>query len=59
MLRRVIAAVVFTLAVSATASAQERLKPGEPFRDCPHCPEMAVIPAGSFPVAPPAAAQGR
>ncbi len=50
MLSRVIAAVVFTMAVSATASAQERLKPGETFRDCPECPEMVV-----FPVVPAAA----
>ena len=48
MLHRVIAAVLFTLAVSATASAQEHLKPGETFRNCAECPEMVVIPAGSF-----------
>ena len=48
MLGRVIAAVLVALAVSVTASAQERLKPGETFRDCADCPEMAVIPAGSF-----------
>jgi len=24
------------------------LRPGSPFRDCPACPEMVVIPAGRF-----------
>ncbi|HEY8511374.1 MAG TPA: formylglycine-generating enzyme family protein [Cyclobacteriaceae bacterium] len=28
--------------------AQKSLKPGEVFRDCPDCPEMVVIPGGSF-----------
>jgi DNA-binding transcriptional LysR family regulator len=23
-------------------------KPGETFKDCPECPEMVVVPAGSF-----------
>ncbi len=54
MLGRVIAAVLVALAVSATASAQERLKPGETFRDCAECPEMVVIPAGSFMMGSPA-----
>ncbi len=48
MLGRIITAVVLTVAVSATASAQDHLKTGESFRDCPECPEMVVIPAGSF-----------
>lgn len=25
-----------------------RYKPGDTFRDCPHCPEMVALPAGSF-----------
>ena len=48
MLRRVIAAVLVAVVVSVTALAQERLKPGDTFRDCPECPEMVVVPAGSF-----------
>ena len=59
MLGRVIAAVVFTVAVSATASAQERLKPGKTFRDCPECPEMVVIRAGSFMMGSPTSEPGR
>lgn len=39
-------AVVF-LALASRSHAQD-LKAGEPFRDCPHCPEMVVVPAGSF-----------
>ncbi len=39
---------VIAVAVSATASSEERFRPGEIFRDCAECPEMVVIPAGSF-----------
>ncbi len=48
MLSRVITLVLVAIAVSAAASAQERVKPGETFRDCVDCPEMVVIPAGNF-----------
>ena len=34
-------------------------KPGETFRDCPTCPEMMVIPAGSFRMGSPEAEDGR
>ncbi len=30
------------------ANSQSKLKAGQIFRDCPACPEMVVIPAGSF-----------
>ena len=30
------------------ASTPSRLEPGYTFRDCPHCPEMVVLPAGRF-----------
>ena len=30
------------------AQRKEREKPGRAFRDCPECPEMVVVPAGSF-----------
>jgi len=33
---------------SAYAEAGKTLKPGDIFRDCTICPEMTVIPAGSF-----------
>lgn len=35
------------------------LKPGAVFRDCPNCPEMTVIPAGSFIMGSPASETGR
>ncbi len=59
MLSRVITLVLVAAAVSATASAQDSLKPGETFRDCAECPEMAVIPAGSFTMGSPASEEGR
>ncbi len=59
MLGRVIGLVLVAMAVSATASAQERRKPGESFRDCAECPEMVVIPAGSFMMGSPANEPGR
>jgi hypothetical protein len=32
-----------------TAAQEKALKPGDPpFKECTHCPEMVVIPAGSF-----------
>ncbi len=38
-----------TLVMPAThAGAGKRLPPGTVFRDCPSCPEMVVVPAGSF-----------
>ena len=32
---------------------------GDVFRDCPHCPEMVVVPAGSFMMGSPASEEGR
>ena len=46
--------VVFALALAvfwgliAAQSAENDAKPGQIFRDCSDCPEMVVIPAGSF-----------
>ncbi len=34
-------------------------KPGDTFRDCPDCPEMVVIPNGSFTMGSPKTEQGR
>lgn len=34
--------------VSLTAQAAEPAKPGSVFKDCKNCPEMVVLPAGSF-----------
>ena len=46
MISRVITLVLVAMAVSVTASAQERLKLGETFRDCAGCPEIVDIPDG-------------
>src|SRR5882762_715627 len=34
-------------------------KPGQSIRDCPNCPEMVVVPAGSFTMGSPANEQDR
>ena len=36
-----------------------RLRPVEPFKDCPDCPEMVVIPAGSYKMGSPPGEPGR
>ncbi|GAB6052893.1 formylglycine-generating enzyme family protein [Magnetospira thiophila] len=38
----------FMLGVLPAAASAAALKPGDVFKDCPDCPEMVVIPAGSF-----------
>ena len=47
-------------AVSPAAQGEEALlEPGRVFRDCPECPEMVVIPAGSFMMGSPRDELGR
>ena len=46
------------------AAAQDRARswrpePGSVFRDCPQCPEMVVVPAGSFTMGSPSSEKGR
>ncbi|MCL2716828.1 MAG: SUMF1/EgtB/PvdO family nonheme iron enzyme [Alphaproteobacteria bacterium] len=42
------------------SAAEERgLKPKDVFRECPHCPEMVVVPPGSFTMGSPATETGR
>ena len=41
------------------AEAAEGKKVGQVFRDCPDCPEMVVMPAGSFMMGSPASEEGR
>lgn len=46
--RRVEAAIKSFAAGPSTASSDAARKPKDTFKDCDQCPEMAVIPAGSF-----------
>jgi formylglycine-generating enzyme required for sulfatase activity len=53
---------VFPSARSAaplSASEERLLKPGDAFAECTHCPEMVVLPAGSFQVGSPPDEEGR
>ena len=43
----------------AEAGESERLGPGSVFRDCAECPEMVVVPAGSFRMGSPSGEAGR
>ncbi len=45
--------------VSASPAGAETRRPGSVFRDCDTCPEMVVIPAGSFMMGSPASEAGR
>jgi len=47
MLKRVCFSHIVAI-ITISSVAQTSLKPGMSFRDCPDCPEMVVIPAGSF-----------
>ena len=38
----------FLPAVAPAAEEEPALEPGASFRDCAACPEMVVVPAGSF-----------
>ena len=42
-----------------TAQAEQALKPGDTFKECAICPEMVVVPAGSFIMGSPANEAGR
>src|SRR5262245_54837368 len=41
------------------ASGKSSLRAGQTFKDCRNCPEMVVIPAGSFMMGSPATEAGR
>jgi formylglycine-generating enzyme required for sulfatase activity len=46
--------------VTALSSAREwALKPGDTFKECSNCPEMVVVPAGTFIMGSPASEVGR
>lgn len=55
-LLRASALMLVWLAAPATAQAADPRAPGAVFRDCDECPEMVVIPAGSFVMGTPGAA---
>ncbi|RWY55924.1 formylglycine-generating enzyme family protein [Mucilaginibacter gilvus] len=40
--------ILSTNFITITALAQQKLKPGQSFKDCFNCPVMVVIPAGKF-----------
>jgi len=50
-----LASTVFVL----SAQAQDARKPGTEFQDCPECPLMVVVPAGSYDMGAPPVDQGR
>ena len=52
-------ALAFAFAPGALAKTKANARIGETFRDCPHCPEMAVVPAGSFMMGSPPSEGGR
>jgi formylglycine-generating enzyme required for sulfatase activity len=43
----------------ADPASDRRYEPGETFRDCAKCPEMVVVPAGSFTMGSPQSEKGR
>ena len=43
----------------AEAEERERFLAGKKFRDCPECPEMVVVPEGSFEMGSPESEEGR
>ena len=40
--------ILLVVVSSSVALAEVLMKPGKVFRDCPFCPEMVIIPSGSF-----------
>ena len=64
---RVVGLVALATVTAVDAAAQlaaggkeaSRREPGTVFRDCPQCPEMVVVPAGSFTMGSPSSEEGR
>ena len=55
----ILAAVVASVAPSLSQDAERALEPGAAFKECDQCPEMVVVPAGSFMMGSPASEVGR
>jgi formylglycine-generating enzyme required for sulfatase activity len=57
----IVAIFLASILAAAAVSAEdaEAMKPGRVFRDCPECPEMVVLPAGSFMMGAPVLIDGR
>src|SRR4051794_31831168 len=51
--------MLITTIVFAQSNKHSSFKPGQTFRDCANCPEMVVIPAGSFMMGAPVNEPGR
>lgn len=51
--------IIAGIMIAIPTSAQEKLKPGQSFQDCADCPEMVVIPGGSFTIGSPETEPGR
>ena len=47
------------LIAAGREAAKRSLRPGREFRDCNECPEMVVVPAGSFTMGSPSSEKGR
>ena len=54
-----LAFVVMVALAPAAGGAYAQMAAGDVFRDCPECPEMVVIPAGSFMMGSPESEEGR
>ena len=52
-------AVILAAAIAAFPAAVEAQNPGDTFRDCGDCPEMVVVPSGSFMMGSPSGEEGR
>jgi formylglycine-generating enzyme required for sulfatase activity len=53
--------LVASLAIGCSDMAKQEnlMAPGVPFKDCPECPQMAIVPAGSFVMGSPSGETGR
>ena len=47
------------LGMATSTQAQDKLDVGDTFRDCPECPEMVVVPPGSYLMGSPPGEEGR